>query len=186
MPPLEDLGLPPVGSLPMFSQPPEPDPPVAPVTPTSTTTETPEPTRTTEDARPEDDGPAGGLLGRARRLATSATRTATSGGTGEGAGDPAVAAKLVASLAALVAAGAAFVVGRSGRSLRRPEKRHLDDFGRPMGRILVRHFDMTRLGPDLADGIEAGVVVGDYVAAGPLVMPAVMDHGRLISEEDEP
>lgn len=179
--PLEDNSLPPIGNLPTFSQPPEQDPPLPAVTPTSMTTETREPQEELE-ASPDDGG---GLLARARRLATSATRTATSGGTGEGAGDPAVAAKLVASLAALVAAGTAFVVGRSGRSLRRPDRRHLDDFGKPVGRILTRHFDMTRLGPDLADGIEAGVVVGDYVAAGPLVMPAAMDSGRLISEEDE-
>lgn len=177
---MQDSSLAPIGSLPMFSQPTEPaDQPLPPVEPL---------TEGEMLVPPEDDPmPRGSLLGRARRLATSATRTATSGGTGEaGAGDPANAGKLVAALAALVAAGAAFVVGRSGRSLRKPEKRHLDDFGAPVGRILVRHFDMTRLGPDLADVIEAGVVVGDYVTAGPLTLPAAIDHGRLISEEEAP
>lgn len=150
------------------------DPEMDPVTPTSTTTATQEP-----DLSPRDD--EAGLVARARRLVTRDTRTATSGGTG----DPAVTAQLVSSLAALVAAATGFMVARSGRSLRRPTRRHLDDFGKPVGRILARHFDLTRLAPDLADGIDAGVVVGDYVAGGPLILPPATDVGRLASEEDE-
>jgi hypothetical protein len=157
-------------------------------TPTSTTTATTAETETDPGPTLSRPSRTAGLLARARsRLATGATPTGISGPgepTAGGAGDPVAAGTLIAAAAALLVAGAGWIVARSGRQLRRPSRRQLDDFGRPVGRILVRHFDMTRLGPDVADGIQAGIVAGDYLADGPLTTGAHVDTG-LIPQDDE-
>lgn len=169
MPATSELPQAPAGLIPQFSPPPnlKLDP------------------RLPEDENPsEPTNPNTGDLGdanvkfpftiRSRKPEQSVTRTPTSDGTGS-KGDPKAAAKLLAGLLGLVVVGAAYLVtSRTRRELRKPTPRQLDDISNPLGRILVRHADLSVLGPDLADLIEAGAATGAYLTDGPLT------HGKTI------
>jgi hypothetical protein len=82
---------------------------------------------------------------------------------------------VVAGLIGLGALGARFLVkARTGgrRTLRVPTSSQTEDIGRPIGRILIRHFDMTRVAPDFADLMVAGHETATYLDDGTL-MPTV-------------
>lgn len=110
------------------------------------------------------------------------TRTGTSsrGSGGKGDGDPVEAGKLVAGLLGLALAIAAGLLKRSSRRvLRTPTKSQLKDISDPLGRMLVRHADMSALGPDLTDFIQAGSATGAYLTEDRLITHATVDPGPI-------
>lgn len=103
------------------------------------------------------------------------TRTGTS--SRRSGGDPVAAGKLVAGILGLVAGVTAGLLRRRGRELRMPTKTQLRDVGDPVGRMLVRHADLSLLGPDLGDFIEAGSATGNYLTEDRLTKPLPADPG---------
>lgn len=108
------------------------------------------------------------------RTGTSATRPRRWIGRGYGAGDPGQAAKVLGGLLAVVFGFAGRAVAARGRVLRQPTRDDVDDITAPLGRILVRWFDLSVLGPDLADLAEAGAAAHAYTLDGPLTEPIQM------------
>jgi hypothetical protein len=81
-------------------------------------------------------------------------------------------------LVGIVVAGAAFLVRmRYRRKLREPTRQQTTDVAGPLGRILLRHADLTWLGPDIADGIKAAAATGAYLNDGPLLLGDAVDPG---------
>lgn len=88
------------------------------------------------------------------------------------------AAQLVGGLLGLAVAGAAWLISaRTGSRLRRPTKAQSDDIAAPLGRMLLRHVDLSLWGPDLVDAIEAGSAAGAYLSDGPLLQGPDLDPG---------
>jgi len=63
------------------------------------------------------------------------------------------------------------LLGRAGRQLRRPTPEQLADFSEPIGAIVARHFDVSKLGLDVADLTTAGGAFGDWLSEGPVTLP---------------
>lgn len=107
------------------------------------------------------------------RRAAGRTRTSAT--------DPSAAGKALAGLLVIVAGVAAALLARSGRALRQPTPRQVDDVAAPIGRIIARHLPTDLIGPDLADVTEAAAAAHAYVLdpAGPLIArsaPAPVDY----------
>lgn len=138
------------------------DPPLDPVT---------NPTSSESPDNPDDVG-----LSEAQGLPDIPTGTYSAGSdepSRRRGGDPIAAGAMVAGLVGLVALAASWMVRqRAGRELRKPTPRQQEAIGEPLGRILVRHADLTMLGPDVTDMIEAGYATGEYLQDGPLTRPA--------------
>jgi hypothetical protein len=97
------------------------------------------------------------------RMETSSTGSAR-------VGDPKHAAKVIGGLVGLVFVVAAGVLGQfRDRDLRRPTRQQTAGFSEPVARIVARRTDLSAVTPDLADVIEAGSAIGEYLTAGPIV-----------------
>jgi hypothetical protein len=97
----------------------------------------------------------------------TATRTKTSS-----TGDPGKVdtAQLVAAGLGLAAAAVAWAVRAWRRQqLRRPTREQLHDIAEPIGRLLTRTWDATRVNADLLDVIDAGAATILYLEDGPLL-----------------
>lgn len=104
--------------------------------------------------------------------------------------DPKVIVGLVIALVGLgLTAGAVMVKrARPGRRLRRPSDKQVKDFAAPLSRILLRHVEIARLHPSLADGIAAAGAVGAYIEEDRLTVAARPDSGvpaGINQEEDD-
>ena len=85
---------------------------------------------------------------------------------------------LMVGVLSLVVAGAAFVVRlRTRRKLREPTSMQRRDIAAPLGRILLRRADLSLLGPDIADLLQAGAATGAYLSDGDLLGPLDIDAG---------
>lgn len=160
----------PLGLIPRFSPPPRrrPDPPMTP----DPLTAGPDPM--TGHRLMPDDGPGLAELDDSpiRRPDPSATPTPISGSTGDLATATEI-GKLVAGALGLIATAAAFGVRlyyAQRRSLRQPTGDQLDEIGKPIGRILRRRATITKLAPDLFDGLQAAVGLTRYLEDGPLLV----------------
>jgi hypothetical protein len=106
---------------------------------------------------------------------TPATPTATysAGDDRTPGGDAHLVAELIAGALGVAAMFAGWVISRrAGLQLREPTERQRDDIAAPLASVAVRHLDMTRLSPDLADMLEAGKAAGGYITDGPLIRHA--------------
>lgn len=78
--------------------------------------------------------------------------------------------KVLVGLLGLAVVGAAWLVRvRTGRKLREPTKTQRHDIAAPIGEILLRHFDLALLTPDLKNALEAATAAGAYIGDGPLL-----------------
>lgn len=121
--------------------------------------------------------------------ARSATHTDTSATSNDDV-DPKVIVGLVIALVGLGVTAAAVMVKRArpGRRLRRPTDKQVKDFSAPLSRILLRHVEIARLHPSLADGIAAAGAVGAYIEEDRLTVAARPDSGvpaGINQEEDD-
>lgn len=123
------------------------------------------------------------------RLGRDGTRTGTSSLGDVKKPDPAQAAALMVGLLGLAVAGAGWLVRqKTKRKLRQPTKRQTNDVAEPLGRILLRHVDLTLFGPDITDLIAAGAGVGAYLNDGDLLLGPATESGLpagLNSPEDQ-
>lgn len=158
-----------LGLLPTFTQPPPPpaSPPQDPESPQLS------------PLRPVDQLPAPFTRGPGR----AATPTDTSFDGEPASVDKPTAAEttaLLVGLLGLAVAGAAFVINRrlgGGRRLREPTPRQTSNVAAPLGRILLRHADISWLNADLADAIKAAAATGAYMNDGPLIEYDAGDAG---------
>lgn len=79
--------------------------------------------------------------------------------------------KMVAGVSKLLVVMSDVLLGRAGRQLRRPTPEQLDEFATPIGAIVARHFDVSKLGLDVADLTTAGGAFGDWMSEGPVTLP---------------
>lgn len=79
--------------------------------------------------------------------------------------------KMVAGVSKLLMVLGDALLGRAGRQLRRPTPEQLDEFATPIGAIVARHFDVSKLGQDVADLTTAGGAFGDWLSDGPVTLP---------------
>jgi len=85
---------------------------------------------------------------------------------------------LVIGVLSVVTAGAAFLVQwRARRKLREPTGQQRRDIATPLAKILMRRADLSMLGPDIADLLQAGAATGAYLGDGPLLLPLHPDAG---------
>lgn len=131
--------------------------------------------RTTRTRRLLPDGAAGPDAPPSPRPDDEPTRTAISSVSKPSAAE---ATALMVGVLGLVVAGAAFVVRlRTRRKLREPTSQQRRDIAAPLGRILLRRADLTLLGPDIADLLQAGAATGAYLGDGDLLGPLDLDAG---------
>ncbi len=86
--------------------------------------------------------------------------------------DPKLVAAALAAIIGIAVTVAAVLVKRArrGYTLRRPRKSDVRAVARPLSDILLRHAAITKLSPDLVDGIEIAGAVGRYIEEGPLTV----------------
>lgn len=85
---------------------------------------------------------------------------------------------LVAGLLTVVAVGAAAIVRlRAKRKLRQPTDDQIREIAAPLGRIALRLVDLSWLGKNTFDAIQALTAAGAYVNDGPLLLPDAPDPG---------
>lgn len=58
-----------------------------------------------------------------------------------------------------------------GRKVRQPSRDQVDDIAEPLASLAIRHLDMTKFGPDLADIVAAGGAASGYMREGPMTEP---------------
>lgn len=114
---------------------------------------------------------------------SDAPRTTSSAG--EKPADPKALSGPLAALIGIVASLAAAVLLRAPRPrlLRTPTDEDCRDIAEPLARIAARHAPAVKLGPDLADAIDATAAVSRYVKDGPLTYPA-HDAGEMPTGDD--
>lgn len=79
--------------------------------------------------------------------------------------------KMVSGIAKLAIVLTDVLLGRASRQLRRPTPEQLEEFATPVGAIVARHFDVAKLGLDVADLTTAGGAFGDWMSEGPVTLP---------------
>ena len=165
--------------VPTFSRPPTPPPdPETPPTP-SPGAAPPSPQPGSQTARrllaDGDVGPSE-LAPRRPDPDIADTRTGTSS-----TGKPpttAEATALIIGILGVVATGAALLVRwRAQRKLREPTAGQRRDIATPLARILMRRADLSMLGPDIGDLLQAGAATGAYLGDGPLLGPLHTEPG---------
>lgn len=125
---------------------------------TTSPPDNPAPNETT-DARPEP------IESSPERPAARRTRTS-------GTGDPTAAGKAIGGLLVILAGALGALLARSGRHLRQPTPRQVDDIAGPLGAIAARHLPTEFLTADLLDVTTAAAATHRYVLdddAGPLL-----------------
>jgi hypothetical protein len=105
------------------------------------------------------------------------TRTRTSDSPGKAPTKAEITGLVAAVLAALAGGIAVAVRWRRGVRLRRPTGGQLREIAEPVGSILVRHLEITRLHGDLVDGLKAGAALSGYLEDGPLLEYVYPDPG---------
>jgi hypothetical protein len=160
----------PTGQLPRWESPTPLTPVPGPLGPTNSSPRVP---------GTEGDAGGAGRFGRRTRKPDRDGRPSLTSSLGEvKKPDAAQTTALVVGLLGLVVAGAGWLVQRrAGRKLREPTKAQTSGVAEPLGRILIRHADLSLLGPDLADIIAAGAGVGAYLNDGPLLEGPAVDPG---------
>ncbi len=168
--------------LPTFAAPPMSDLGTEAATPSEQEESSPTPNGKTPRTAPEaktrrllPDGAAGPDVPASPRRDDEPTRTAISSVSKPSAAE---ATALMVGVVGLVVTGVAFVVRlRTRRKLREPTAQQRRDIAAPLGRILLRRADLTLLGPDIADLLQAGAATGAYLGDGDLLGPLHPDAG---------
>lgn len=119
------------------------------------------------------------------KLGPPATLTATSATSD--APDPKILAGAAAALLGLVVTVAAVLVTRArpSRKLRRPQDKHIKQFGDAAASILARHLEIAKIHPSLLDATKAVGAAGAWIEEGPLTIPARLNAGQLPQGDDD-
>lgn len=86
---------------------------------------------------------------------------------------------VVGVLGLVVAVAGGVIRWQTRRRLREPSAKQRRDIAAPLGRILQRRADLSILGPDIGDALQAAAATGAYLGDGPLLHPPdhVIDDG---------
>lgn len=124
------------------------------------------------EPRPESlpDTPSSYRLSPAAAASDGDTPTAIWGTRTPTAAETKTTVKMVAGVSKLLIVISDALLGRAGRQLRRPTAEQLDEFATPIGAIVARHFDVSKLGQDVADLTTAGGAFGDWLSEGPVTL----------------
>lgn len=155
--------------LPTFRAPePEPEPLPAP-SPTPMTSSNPQGEPLPLDT-PTQPRPATATL-HADDASDGSTRTGIWGTRVPTAAETKTTVKMVQGVSKVLMVLSDALLGRAGRQLRRPTPEQLADFSEPIGAIVARHLDVSKLGLDVADLTTAGGAFGDWLSEGPVTLP---------------
>lgn len=134
----------------------------------------PESTPPDETSTPDSPPPSSPTGDRPAPIESSPGRPAAGRTRTSGTGDPTAAGKALGGLLVIVLGALGAMLARSGRRLRQPTPRQVDDIALPLGAIAARHLPTELIGRDLADLTQAAAATHRYILdeSGPLVTRA--------------